>query len=101
MPTANLIRPVRVIASTSLRGNLAAEAKLRPELYYRLSVVPLQLPPLRERKEDLPELAEFFADRLAKRHQLANDRFLRRCISDCHNITGPGTYGSLRMRSSA
>jgi DNA-binding NtrC family response regulator len=65
--------PVRVIASTILHGNLAAEAKLRPELYYRISVVPLQLPPLRERKEDLPELAEFFADRLARRYQLTNE----------------------------
>ncbi len=60
----------RVIASTSVHGNLITEAKLRPDLYYRLSVVPFHLPPLRERKEDLPALVAFFADRLAKRHNL-------------------------------
>jgi two-component system NtrC family response regulator len=62
---------VRIIASTSMRGNLVAAANLRPDLYYRLSVVPLHLPPLRERKEDLPELIEVLADRIAKRHKLA------------------------------
>ena len=62
---------VRVIASASLYGNLVTEAKLRPDLYYRLSVVPLHVPPLRERKEDLPELVAFLAERLAKRHSVA------------------------------
>lgn len=60
----------RVISSTSITGDLSKEARLRPALYYRLAVVPIHLPPLRERKEDLPELAHFFADRLAKRHNL-------------------------------
>ncbi|MFL6452193.1 MAG: sigma 54-interacting transcriptional regulator [Bryobacteraceae bacterium] len=59
---------IRVIASTSLHGNLVNEAKLRADLYYRLSVLPLHLPPLRDRKEDLPELVDFLADRLSKRH---------------------------------
>jgi two-component system NtrC family response regulator len=53
-----------------MRGNLVSETKLRPDLYYRLSVVPVHLPPLRERKEDLPELVDFLADRLAKRHNI-------------------------------
>lgn len=61
---------IRVIASTSLQGNLVTSAKLRPDLYYRLSVVPLHVPPLRERKEDLPALVDFFAGRLARRHNL-------------------------------
>ncbi|MFL6417272.1 MAG: sigma 54-interacting transcriptional regulator [Bryobacteraceae bacterium] len=61
----------RVIASTSSTGNLAQNAKLRPDLYYRLSVVPIHLPPLRERKEDLPELVRFFVDRIATRHKVS------------------------------
>ena len=74
--------PVRIISSTSITGELSKEARLRPALYYRLAVVPIQIPPLRERKEDLPELAQFFADRLAKRHNLTPtpiaDRVLQR-----------------------
>jgi two-component system NtrC family response regulator len=61
---------VRIISSTSRTGNLVKEGRLRPDLYYYLSVIPLHLPPLRERKEDLAELARYFADRLAKRHNL-------------------------------
>ena len=61
---------VRVIASTSMQGNLVSQAKLRPDLYYRLSIVPLHLPPLRERKSDLVELVDFLLHRLAKRHNI-------------------------------
>lgn len=68
--TASSRVPARVISSTSVTGNLVNTGRLRPDLYYRLSVVPLHLPPLRERKEDVPELAAFFANHLAMRHKL-------------------------------
>jgi DNA-binding NtrC family response regulator len=57
---------VRVIAATS--RDLAAEIKngrFREDLFYRLNVIPIKVPPLRERKEDIPELAVFFAARFA------------------------------------
>jgi len=62
---------VRVIAATNrnLRDEIAA-GRFREDVYYRLNVIPIHLPPLRERAEDIPELAAHFLARLQARHGL-------------------------------
>ncbi len=60
---------VRVIAATNQDLKQAiAEKRFREDLFYRLNVVPLQAPPLRERKEDLPLLAQHFLSRFNQRN---------------------------------
>ncbi len=59
---------LRVIAATHQDlKKLCAERKFREDLYFRLNVLPLEIPPLRERKEDLPPLVDHLLDAIARR----------------------------------
>ncbi len=59
-----------VTATNSDLAQMVIDKKFREDLYYRISVFPIILPPLRERKEDIPEMARYFAEKSAQRFSL-------------------------------
>ncbi len=87
---------VRVIAATN--RNLQAmieDGAFREDLYYRLAVVPLELPPLRERKEDLPELVQHLFRKLKERHGLTGLRMAPSLTSRFCGYRWPGNIREL------
>ncbi|MEM9643904.1 MAG: sigma 54-interacting transcriptional regulator, partial [Planctomycetota bacterium] len=71
--TATLRTDVRVVAASNrdLMGEVQAD-RFREDLYWRLNVVPIEIPPLRERREDIPALVSFFLDH----YNEVNDRYV-------------------------
>jgi two-component system NtrC family response regulator len=87
---------VRIIAAT--HRNLLAmvvDGTFREDLYYRLNVVPIEMPPLRERKEDIPELVEHFLARAKDRHCRANLKFPEALLPYFSSWQWPGNIREL------
>jgi Nif-specific regulatory protein len=86
---------VRIITAThrDLEGAIK-DGRFREDLYYRLNVVSLTLPPLRERKEDVPALADFFLRRFAAEAKKPSPRSARRRRTDYAPMPGRATYAS-------
>jgi two-component system nitrogen regulation response regulator NtrX len=88
---------VRVIASTN--KNLEREIELgnfREDLYYRLNVLPFQLPALRERREDISVLTAYFLDDFAKRYGRKAPLLTRKAIEILEIYSWPGNVRELR-----
>lgn len=87
---------VRVVAAT--HRNLSAmveDGTFREDLYYRLAVVPLHLPPLRERKEDIPDLVESLFRKAKERHGLPNVRLAPQVLHHLMAYRWPGNVREL------
>jgi len=68
----------RIITATNEKlSDLVEQNAFREDLYYRLAVVPIMIPPLRERKEDIPILAEYFLSRSAAKHGITPPKISR------------------------
>ncbi|HEX6833972.1 MAG TPA: sigma 54-interacting transcriptional regulator, partial [Rudaea sp.] len=88
---------VRVIAATAQNlETLAKAGKFREELFYLLNVVPLAVPPLRKRSEDVPELLRLFGDFFANRDALPYRHFPVAVQNRLRNHTWPGNVRELR-----
>ena len=87
---------VRIIAAThrDLR-QLIRSGAFREDLFYRLNVVPIRLPPLRERMEDIPVLARHFLEKV-QQSGLPGKRRRRKRRGRCRSIAGPATCASSR-----
>lgn len=84
---------VRVVAATNRNLEEAMEnGTFREDLYYRLAVVPLEIPPLRERKEDIPLLLEFF---LKKQHAETKVSFAPEVVEYLTDYSWPGNVREL------
>ncbi len=88
---------VRVIATTArdLEQRIE-EQKFRQDLYYRLNVVPLEVPPLHQRRDDIPLLAETFLDRYADATGLPKRKLSPEAMATLHAYDWPGNVRQLR-----
>ncbi len=87
---------IRIITATNKDLQLAvAEGRFREDLYYRLNVVRLDLPPLRERREDIPLLASHFLDKYAKENTKAVASFSAGAMDYLTSYEWPGNVRQL------
>jgi formate hydrogenlyase transcriptional activator len=88
---------VRVIAATNRNLREAVQAgRFRSDLYYRLNVFPIELPPLRERRSDIPQLVAFCVSRFSKRLGKKIDGVSRESMENLVNYPWPGNIRELQ-----
>lgn len=88
---------VRIISSTgrNLEEEIAA-GRFREDLYHRLSVVPIRVPPLAERRDDIPELVDFFIDLISQTTGLSRRRIADDAMAVLQSHDWPGNVRQLR-----
>jgi len=88
---------VRVVAATNrdLQGAIV-EGRFREDLFYRLNVFPIEVPPLRERKEDIPLLVQYFAERYASKAGKNITNINKKSMEALYSYTWPGNIRELQ-----
>jgi two-component system response regulator PilR (NtrC family) len=87
---------VRIIAATNKEFEKEiAEGRFREDLYYRLSVIPIQVPPLRERREDIPLLARHFLESFRKSMEKPIEGISPEAMSHLESYDWPGNVREL------
>ncbi len=88
---------VRIIASSNkdLAGKIEA-GRFREDLYYRINVIPIEVPPLRERQADIPELTRLFLTQIAENNALALKTLSESAIKMLQQYTWPGNVRELK-----
>ena len=88
---------VRVIVTTSGNPEQAmADGQFLEDLYYRLNVIPIHVPSLRQRRKDLPELIEIFVDDIAQRNQITKPSLSDEAINTLSQYDWPGNVRQLQ-----
>jgi two-component system nitrogen regulation response regulator NtrX len=88
---------VRVIAATNKQLETEIErGSFRPDLFYRLNVIPFEMPTLRDRLEDIPSLVEHFNDKFSRAYGKSRKRFEPDAIEALQNYTWAGNVRELR-----
>lgn len=88
---------VRIIAATHRNlEDMIAQQQFREDLYYRLNVVSLEMPPLRERKEDIPELVYTFINEFSQQHKRSISQVAPEVMSILLEYSWPGNVRELR-----
>ena len=91
---------VRIVAATNKKLQEAAAAgRFREDLLYRLQIVPVVIPPLRERAEDIPLLVESFLEHFAVKHQRRRKKMSAAALQLCQRFPWPGNVRQLRNLS--
>jgi len=87
---------IRIISATNRNlEELVKENKFREDLYYRLNVIQIFLPPLRERHGDIPLLCEYFIDEISKREEIKPKILTREVLNYFQNYDWPGNIREL------
>ncbi|HOM87457.1 MAG TPA: sigma-54 dependent transcriptional regulator [Spirochaetota bacterium] len=88
---------VRVIAATNVDVKEAIEqGRFREDLYYRLNVIPIYVPPLSERKDDIPLLVDYFLEKFAREHGLGVKQMSDSAMHFMVNYAWPGNVRELK-----
>src|SRR3982751_3257653 len=87
---------VRIIAATNVDLRvLVREGKFREDLYYRLNVISIELPPLRSRKEDIPLLVDFFLDKFSQENERGPRQMSPEALRSLLDYSWPGNVREL------